>query len=163
MTLHLYFARRFLWPSSRVLAFFAVILVFVDLIEQLRRFGDEAAASRRLLALALLNVPESLYQILPLVMILATIALFLGLARSSELVVDPRRRPLGPRALCAPADRRAAGRGAGGGHAEPDRRSHLEALRDLRERLFLGQRRSVLSISARGTLAAAGRRPRARR
>ena len=37
--------------------------------------------------MALMNVPESLYRILPLIVIMASIALFLGLARSSELVV----------------------------------------------------------------------------
>ena len=87
MTLHLYLARRFARSFLMVLGVFLVILVLLDLIEQIRRFGDTDASFGRLFTLALLHVPETLYGILPLIMILATLAMFLGLARSSELVV----------------------------------------------------------------------------
>jgi lipopolysaccharide export system permease protein len=69
------------------LAVFFAILSLLDLIEQIRKFGSSDASFGTLMALTLLNVPEGLYRILPLIMILATLALFLGLARSSELVV----------------------------------------------------------------------------
>ena len=88
MTLHLYFARRFLKTVLSVLAVFFAILLMLALVDQIRRFGgNEDAGFGRLLLLATLSVPASLYRILPLIMILATLALFLGLARSSELVV----------------------------------------------------------------------------
>ncbi len=87
MTLHLYFARRFLRSFLTVLMVFFVILVMLDLIEQIRKFGSTTADFGDLITLTLLNVPETLYRILPLIMILATLSLFLGLARSSELVV----------------------------------------------------------------------------
>ena len=87
MTLHLYFARRFFRSFISVLLIFFGILVLIDLIEQIRRFGSSEAGFGTIFTLALLNVPESLYRILPLITILATLALFLGLARSSELVV----------------------------------------------------------------------------
>ena len=88
MTLHLYFARRFLRSVLSVLFVFFAILFMIELIDQIRRFGGEEDVSfGTLLLLSALNVPESLYRILPLMMILATLALFLGLARSSELVV----------------------------------------------------------------------------
>ncbi len=102
MTLSLYFARRFLGMVARVFLIFFGILMLIDVIEQLRRFSDTdiglAAASR----LALMNVPENLYRILPLILIMASIALFLGLARSSELVVVRASGRSGLRFLVAP-------------------------------------------------------------
>ena len=87
MTLHFYFARRFAKTVLSVLAVFFAILTLIDLVEQVRKFGGTDAGFGKLVQLALLHVPETLYGILPLIMILATLALFLGLARSSELVV----------------------------------------------------------------------------
>jgi lipopolysaccharide export system permease protein len=52
--------------------------------------------------LAVLNVPANLYRILPLVFILAAIALFLSLAKSSELVVVRAAGRSGLRFLLAP-------------------------------------------------------------
>lgn len=88
MTLHLYFGKRFLKSVFSVLFVFFAVLMLIGLIEQIRRFGgDDEAGFGTLVLLAVLSVPASLYRILPLIMILATLALFLGLARSSELVV----------------------------------------------------------------------------
>ena len=88
MTLHLYFGRRFLKSVFSVLFIFFAVLMLIGLIEQIRRFGgNDEAGFGTLVLLAVLSVPASLYRILPLIMILATLALFLGLARSSELVV----------------------------------------------------------------------------
>ena len=87
MRLHLYFARRYLATFLAVLVAFFLILSLFDLLEQIRRFGDRGAGFGGLLALTFLNVPKSLYRILPLVTIIASIFLFLSLARSSELVV----------------------------------------------------------------------------
>lgn len=96
MRLYRYFARRFLTTFFVVLAIFAVILALVDLMNQVGRYdvGDIGFAS--ILGLTLLSVPETLYEFLPLAMILSALALFLGLARSSELVVT---RALGWSAL----------------------------------------------------------------
>ncbi len=88
MTLHFYFGRRFLKSFFSVLFIFFAILMLTGLIDQIRRYGgNEDAGFGTLVLLSVLSVPEALYRILPLVMILATLALFLGLARSSELVV----------------------------------------------------------------------------
>ena len=87
MTLHFYFARRFLRSFFAVLLIFFAVLMLIGLIEQIRKYGGGEAGFGTLVILAILSVPESLYRILPLIMILATLALFLGLARSSELVV----------------------------------------------------------------------------
>jgi lipopolysaccharide export system permease protein len=87
MTLHLYFARRYLTTFLAVLGAFFLILSLFDLLEQIRRFGDRGAGFGELLTLTFLNVPKSIYRILPLITIIASIFLFLSLARSSELVV----------------------------------------------------------------------------
>ena len=86
MILHFYVARRFLWLFLTVLGIFALFQGLLDLIDELRRYGGKAGFAE-VLQLTALKLPEGLYQILPLVMILSSIALFLGLARSSELVV----------------------------------------------------------------------------
>lgn len=87
MTLHFYFARRFAIIFVELLAAFAVMVYLLDLIEQLRVFGKHEVPFGQVMMMTLLNAPDSLHPFLPLVMILSTIALFLGLSRSSELVV----------------------------------------------------------------------------
>jgi lipopolysaccharide export system permease protein len=87
MRLHLYFAWRYLTTFLAVFVAFFLILSLFDLLEQIRRFGDRNAGFGDLLALTMLNVPKSIYRILPLISIITSIFLFLSLARSSELVV----------------------------------------------------------------------------
>lgn len=87
MILHLYIARRFLRAFVMVLAVFVAVLTPVDLSEQLRAIGRPDAGLGAALRLTLLNLPGALYEMLPLFIILATLVLFLGLARTSELVV----------------------------------------------------------------------------
>ncbi|MBC7138781.1 MAG: LPS export ABC transporter permease LptG [Defluviimonas sp.] len=101
MTLSLYIARRFWMMFLGVFGAFFAILFMVDMVEQVRRFetgGGLGAAAW----LAALNVPAALYRILPLVVMLATIALFLALARSSELVVIRAAGRSALRTLVAP-------------------------------------------------------------
>ena len=102
MTLHLYFARRFFRSFMSVLLVFFGIIFLLDLVEQIRRFGNTEASFGQIVALTLLNVPETIYRILPLIMILATLALFLGLARSSELVVTRASGRSALKSLAAP-------------------------------------------------------------
>lgn len=102
MTLHLYFARRFLKSFLSVFMVFFAILSLIDLVEQIRRFGTGETGFGTLVVLTFLNVPESLYRILPLITILATLSLFLGLARSSELVVTRASGRSALKSLIAP-------------------------------------------------------------
>ena len=74
----------------------------IDLIEQLRRFEGVEVSFGQLFGLTLLNAPAAISEILPLLMILSTIVLFVGLARSSELVVTRAIGRSGIRALVAP-------------------------------------------------------------
>jgi lipopolysaccharide export system permease protein len=98
MILHRYFARRFLMIFAGIFGLFFAMVFLVDIVDQVRRFTGEEAGFGELVQLTLLNIPQALYLILPLMMILAAIALFLGLARSSELVVT---RAAGRSALVA--------------------------------------------------------------
>ncbi len=87
MILHLYFARKYLSIFFTILAGFAVFTWLVELLEHIRRFDAATLGFGRLSYLALLHLPQMLYQILTLVVLLAAVSLFIGLARSSELVV----------------------------------------------------------------------------
>jgi lipopolysaccharide export system permease protein len=102
VTLDLYLARRFLWLTALVTLVFVGLLYPIDLMEQLRRLDGDDATLGDGLRLAALNLPGALYQILPLIVILATLALFLALARSSELVVIRAAGRGALRALLAP-------------------------------------------------------------
>jgi lipopolysaccharide export system permease protein len=102
MTLSLYIARRFLWTVGRVFLVFFGIMMLIDMIEQLRRFSDEGVGFAVAAQLSLLSVPATLYRILPLIMIMGAIAMFLGLARSSELVVVRAAGRSGLRFLVTP-------------------------------------------------------------
>jgi lipopolysaccharide export system permease protein len=86
MILHLYLARRFLRSLGIVIAVFVGILLPIDIAEQMRRVGGEHGLGA-VVELSLLNLPRALYTWLPLFVMLATLVLFLGLARTSELVV----------------------------------------------------------------------------
>lgn len=87
MTLHLYFALKFLRSFMLVTGVFFAILLLIDLVEQLRRFSGQNLSFADTMGLSILNVPAALYTILPLLTIIAAVTLFLGLARTSELVV----------------------------------------------------------------------------
>jgi lipopolysaccharide export system permease protein len=87
MTLSLYVAKKFFWTVLAVFLIFFGIMMLIDIIEQLRKFSSTDISLSQAAYMALMNVPESLYRILPLIMIMAAIAMFLALARSSELVV----------------------------------------------------------------------------
>lgn len=102
MILDRYFARRFIQSFVVIGGIFLTLLILIDLVEQVRRFDDANLSFGQLLQLTLLNAPAAISEMLPLLMILATIALFVGLARSSELVVTRAIGRSGIRALVAP-------------------------------------------------------------
>ncbi len=88
MTLDLYFARRFLTAFGLVFGAFFGFLLLLEVVDQVRRFDTSEIGLPQALELALLSAPETLYRILPLITLLASLVLCLGLARSSELVVS---------------------------------------------------------------------------
>lgn len=102
MTLSLYIIGRFLKVVAQVFLVFFGILLLIDIVDQLRRFGAEGLPLGRAAGLSALNVPATLYRILPLIVILAAVAMFIGLARSSELVVIRAAGRSGLRFLAGP-------------------------------------------------------------
>lgn len=87
MTLSFYIARRFALSVLVVFGVFFGLMMLIEMVELVGRFPDGGVSLAQVAGLAALKVPQSLYRILPLIVILAAIALFLALARSSELVV----------------------------------------------------------------------------
>ncbi|EAQ23981.1 LPS export ABC transporter permease LptG [Roseovarius sp. 217] len=85
MILERYFGRRFFMSFLGVTVTLVVMLGLIDLMDELGDFPELAFG--QVLGIVLLKLPEAYYEIIPLVMILASVALFLRLARTSELVV----------------------------------------------------------------------------
>ena len=102
MILDRYFARRFLVAFVATGMVFLILLALLDLVDKLRDYGDAGIPFGQILGLTALSLPAAIYRVLPLVMILATVALFLALARSSELVVTRAAGRSALRALLAP-------------------------------------------------------------
>lgn len=87
MILHLYFARRFAMSFLLITAILFTLIALTSLLEETRRGYADTVTFRDLMILTLLDVPQKINLILPLNMVLATIVLFLGMARSSEMVI----------------------------------------------------------------------------
>jgi len=87
MTLHLYIARRFLRSLLTTALLLAAVFMLMDMVEQIRKFDSAQVGFSELVALVVTNMPEWMYRVLPLIVILATLSMFLGLARSSEMIV----------------------------------------------------------------------------
>jgi lipopolysaccharide export system permease protein len=87
MTLSLYLARRFGQAFLIVAGAFWGVLFLIEVVEQIRRLDPLRSTLADAALLAGLSVPATLYTIFPLMVVLASVVMFLGLARSSELVV----------------------------------------------------------------------------
>lgn len=149
MTLSLYIARRFLRMLGLVFAVFFGIMWLIDMVDQLRRFSGQDFGLSDAARLSALNVPETLYRILPLIFILAAIALFIGLARSSELVVVRAAGRSGLRFLMAPVGTALVVGGLAVTVLNPVVAGLSRSYEDLFTRLARGNQ-SVLSVSASG-------------
>ncbi len=102
MILGLYLARRFARSLLIVSGVFIAILYLIDMVEQIRRFSGRSVGLAETARLAALNLPGALHTILPLIVLLAAVAMFLGLARSSELVAIRASGRSALRMLAAP-------------------------------------------------------------
>tara|TARA_R110002094_G_scaffold97286_3_gene98268 strand:- start:241 stop:1338 length:1098 start_codon:yes stop_codon:yes gene_type:complete len=102
MILHLYFARRFAVAFVLITVVLFALVILVDTVEQAREFGHLDLGWSKILGLTLLSAPQTINLILPLIMILATVVLFVSVARSSELVVTRAAGRSGLRTLIAP-------------------------------------------------------------
>ena len=102
MILHLYFARRFAAVFMMITIVLFALVVLIDGVDQARKFGSLNIGWKNIMGLTLLNTPQTINLILPLIVILATVALFISLARSSEMVVTRAAGRSAMRALIAP-------------------------------------------------------------
>jgi lipopolysaccharide export system permease protein len=102
MILHLYFARRFAMTFLLITAVLFALVMLVDAVEQARKFGSYDIGWQKIMGLTLLNAPQTINLILPLIMILATVTLFISLARSSEMVVTRAAGRSALRSLISP-------------------------------------------------------------
>lgn len=102
MRLDFYFMRRFIRAFVLVFAVFFGIVFLIDMVEQMRRFDSDAVGFVEAGELALLKAPATMYRMLPLLTVLATIMLFLGLSRTSEMVVTRASGRSAIRSLFAP-------------------------------------------------------------
>ncbi|HHB81105.1 MAG TPA: LPS export ABC transporter permease LptG, partial [Aliiroseovarius sp.] len=86
MTLHYYIAWRFFKAFLIVALTLTAIYSLLDVVENIRKFGA-SIGFMQIMHLTALNLPGAMYQLMPLLTILATLLLFLSLSRSSEMVV----------------------------------------------------------------------------
>ena len=86
MTFSAYLARRFGRALAGMTGVFALLLGMIELVDELGDASEDGAGAWRAVELTLLVLPQQLYQIAPLIVLLSALALFVALARSSELV-----------------------------------------------------------------------------
>ena len=86
MTLHFYFARKFLTSVMTTLAILTVLVILIDLVEHSRKYSDLLNLNG-ILRLTLLNTPKGVYEVIDLIMLIASISFFGSISKSSELVV----------------------------------------------------------------------------
>ena len=87
MTLTRYILKKFLFAVLAVQIVIALIVLLFSGIENLRRYAGSDAGLADVARITALQAPEVAYLVFPLVVMLASLATFLGLARTSELVV----------------------------------------------------------------------------
>jgi lipopolysaccharide export system permease protein len=87
MTLVRYILKKFLLAVLAVQLVIAAIVLLFSGIENLRRYAGSDAGLADVARITALQAPEVAYLVFPLVVMLASLATFLGLARTSELVV----------------------------------------------------------------------------
>ncbi|MCV6597766.1 MAG: LPS export ABC transporter permease LptG [Mangrovicoccus sp.] len=102
MILDLYFARRFLITFLGILLGFVAFMWLVEMLEHIRRFEGDDIGLPQLSYLAVLHIPQVLYEVTILVILLATLLMFVTLARTSELVITRATGRSAMRSLMAP-------------------------------------------------------------
>ena len=86
MTLHIYFALKYFKVILTTFSLISLLLILVDLIEHSRRFSYYTDFFG-ILHLTFLNLPKSIYQVIDLTMLISSIAFFVSMSKTSELVI----------------------------------------------------------------------------
>lgn len=102
MTLHFYFARRFFWRFIGILTGFFVLTLVTDATALFGQFEAAKVGLTDTLRLALLKAPAGVSQLMSIITVLASLVLFTGLSRSSELVAARAAGRSALRSLLAP-------------------------------------------------------------
>jgi len=87
MTLWLYLLRRFLWALIQVSSVVLLLILVFAGVENMRALSGHGAGVQDALAITALQAPAILNDTFPLILMLAALTTYLGLSRSSELVV----------------------------------------------------------------------------
>ncbi len=87
MTLYYYIARKFFYNVARVqIAMFAMLLLIVT-TDVMRFLSERGVEPKVYIQLILVTLPEAVSTVFPLVILLGSMFTFLGMSRSSELVI----------------------------------------------------------------------------
>ena len=86
MTLHTYFALKYFKVMLTTFSLISLLLILIDLIEHSRRFSYYTDLLG-ILHLSFLNLPKSIYEVIDLTMLISSIAFFISLSKTSELVI----------------------------------------------------------------------------
>lgn len=84
-TLYQYLARQFLAAVGTMFAAFAFLSFSIDLVDLLDRTGDRHVPASAVVAMALLQLPDLAFKLLPFAVLLGGIFAFVRLSRSHEL------------------------------------------------------------------------------
>lgn len=88
MTLTLYIARLYISIFLKVMLVIILLILLFDGIENLRRFSGRTDDLTEIFIYTIFKLPTVLNKVLPLAVLISSLVLFLGLSRSSELVVS---------------------------------------------------------------------------
>ena len=86
MTLHTYFALKYLKVILTTFSLIALLLILIDLIEHSRKFSYYTDLFG-ILHLTLLNLPKSIYEVIDLTMLISSITFFISISKTSELII----------------------------------------------------------------------------
>jgi lipopolysaccharide export system permease protein len=102
MRLDMYLTRVFFLSFITVLAVMCCISILVEMTELIRKYNIQQVSIEKIFKLSLLHLPEMMYRILPLIILIATLAMYLNLARTSELVIIRASKRSAIRSLLGP-------------------------------------------------------------
>ena len=86
MTLHIYFALKYFKVTIITLSLISLLLILIDLIEHSRKFSNYTDFFG-ILHLTFLNLPKSIYEVIDLTMLISSIAFFVSMSKTNELVI----------------------------------------------------------------------------
>jgi len=86
MILHAYFALKYIKFMITTFSIMSLLLILIDLIEHSRRFFYFTDLIG-IIHLTLLNAPKSIYEIIDLIVLIASIIFFVSMSKTNELII----------------------------------------------------------------------------